>query len=397
MYKLLHFLLGYIRLKISGKDALKHINTLHSEEYSFWDMEVGEDCYLISCSASSADKLLSRLDAAEAEYTVEKRIGLPFVVYPYRRRAGLLVGMLLAMVIIYASTRVIWDVRIDCNGEYEEEQIFSELKSFGVYNGASIKKLNVYEAELGFLINNPKFSDIAVNIQGTVAAVKLRLRTESPRQEEKEGAFDVIAAEPGIINSVSATKGKPTVKKGDTVNTGDILISGVMQGAYGEYYIHHAYGSVKATVYREFSVIIPLESTEKVYTGRTETKSSYIVLGKGFDMFVTEFTEFENADIETHTKNLSIAGAALPIEKQTLLYKEYEIKPQILTKEEAERRANNAFRAYIERELDGEVINTSSECIYNEELGAVILNGTIELITEIGVEAPMTVFPEQLS
>ena len=244
------------------------------------------------------------------------------------------------------------------------------------------------------MINNPHFSDIAVNIQGTVAAVKLRVRTESPKQEEKTGAYDVVAAESGVIHSVTATEGKPTVQKGDTVNAGDILISGIMQGAYGEYYVYHAYGSVKATVYREFYVTVPLKTTQKVYTGEKETKVSYVVLGKSLDTFVSEFTEFDKADVETNTKKLSLWGVSLPIEKQILTYEEYVIAEQVLSVKEAEKRANNAFEAYKERELTGEIINTETECVYSEEQDAVIFSGTVELITEIGTEAPITAFPE---
>lgn len=395
MYKVLHFLLGYIRIKISGKDALLHINTLHNEKYGFWNMEASDDCYLISCSVKDADRLLARLEKAEAQYEVQKRVGLPFAVYPYRRRLGLIVGFVLAMVIIYASSSVLWEIRIDCNGDLDEKQVLAELKKLGVHEGASIKDIKIYETELGFLIRNPRFSDIAVNVQGTVAEVKLRVRNESPRQEDKTGgAFDVIASEAGIISSVSAVKGKPVVKKGDTVDKGDVLISGIMEGAYGEYYVHHAYGSVKATVFREFSVTVPLETEEKAYTGRTERKTSYVILGKSFDLFGSEFSKFDMADIVVAEEKLQVMGVKLPIVKQTLIYKEYMVTPVLLTEKEACERAENAFHGYIERETVGEVINTETECVYNEELGAIVLNGTVELITEIGKESPMTVLPE---
>ncbi len=395
MYKLLHFLFGYIRLKIEGKAALLHINTLYGEEYTFWDMVSAEDGYFISCSVKEADRLRQRLDALGASHSIVAQKGLPFYVYPYRQRWGLLVGMLIAMAIVYASTTVLWDIRIDCNGEYDEAEVLKELAELGVYDGANIKGIDVYKAELGFLIANKSYSDIAINIQGTVAAVKLRVRTNAPRQEEKVGAFDVIAAESGIIHSVSATKGVPTVKKGDTVATGDVLISGTMQGAYGEYYLHHAYGSVKARVYREFSVIIPMQTTEKVYTGRTEEKQSFYILGKGFDLFREEFSTFEYADVESSVRELELFGAKLPIKKHRIVYKEYEIVSKTISEEEAARRANAALEGYIERELGGEVLNTQTQCRYSPELDAVTLNATIELIAEIGAETPITVFPEQ--
>lgn len=395
MYRILHLLTGYIKVKISGTESLKEINALYSQEFKFWGLDIGEDCYYISCSVFAADKLVEKLKAMGANFAVVKRGGLPFAVFPYRGRPGMVVGMLIAMAIVYGSTRILWDVRVDCNGDYDRAEVTHALKGLGVYSGALLKEVNIYEAELKFLMENPRYSDIAVNIQGTVAAVKLRVRTEAPRQEDKApGAYDVVAKEAGIIRSVSAVKGAPVVKRGDTVAAGDVLISGVMQGAYGEYYLHHASGSVKATVYREFSVIIPLESTQKVYTGETEKKVSYTVLGKRVDMFLDELSNFEYADADTHTKKLTLFGAALPIVKEALVYRKYYIATVYLTQQQAEDRAKAAFSAFIERELDGDVVNTTANCVYDEELDAVVLNGTVELVAEIGVETPMSVIPE---
>lgn len=394
MYRILHFLFGYIRIKISGKLALQSINILYAEGFPFWGMEATDDGYFISCSVSKADSIVERLEENGSEYEIQKRAGLSFLLYPYRHRIGLLVGLVLGMAIIYASTTVLWDVRLECNGEYDETEVMTQLEKLGVRCGAPIKNINVYNTELGFLINNPRFSDIALNVQGTVAVVKLRVRTKSPKQEEKTGAYDVVASESGIIRSVTATEGKPTVKKGDTVNAGDLLISGTVQGAYGEYYLYHAYGSVKAIVYRDFSVTVPLKTTEKLYTGKTETKVSLEVLGKSFDGFFSEFTEFEKADVVTSTKKISLWGVALPMEKHTLTYKEYVISEETISVKEAEKRANTAFEAYIKRELTGEVMNTETECTYSKEQNAVILNGTVELLAEIGKEVPITVFPE---
>lgn len=394
LYRLLNLIIGYITIELRGKNALNAINILKDEGYKFYSPRVGEGCYYISCSVFFADAIEERLKALEMDYSISKRRGASFIAFRYRARVGLLVGAVLAMLIVYGSTRILWDVRVDCNGEYDERAVYTALAKLGVESGRPISDIDVYRTELTFLVENPQFSDMALNIQGTVAAVKLRVRTESPRQEEKTGVYDVVAAEAGVIRGVSAIKGVPLVKRGDTVDEGDVLISGVMQGAYGEYYLHHACGSVTATVYREYLVVIPLEGNEKVYTGNSKTKTSYIVLGKRADMFFDELSPFEKADAETQTKAVSIFGLKTPIVKQSVTYKEYVLRPKSLSVEDATREANAAFEAYIEREIDGEVTDTQIECVYNEQLNAVVLNGTAEVITEIGVEVEMQAIPE---
>ena len=394
LYKLIHLVLGYITIKLCGDNALAIINTLNGEGKKFFSAVVGENCFYISCSVFSADGLEKRLKDLGADYSIEKRSGLSFLVYRYKKRVGLLVGMALAMLIVYGSTRVIWDVRVDCNGDYDRVQVQKALSRLGVESGKRIGDIDVYKTELSFLVQNPQFSDMALNIQGTVAVVKLRVRTESPRQEQKSGVYDVIAAEAGIIQSVSAIKGAPAVKRGDTVAKGDLLISGVMQGAYGEYYLHHACGSVTATVYRDFFTIIPLSGSDKMYTGNEKAKCALTVLGKRISLFFNEFSPYELADVETETKPVSLWGIKLPIVKETVTYKEYTVQPTTVSVEEATLQAKAAFKAYLEREVKGEIISASAECEYNEQLNAVLLDGTAEVITEIGVEVEMKNLPE---
>lgn len=394
MYRLLDFIIGYVTVKLGGDGALGLVNLLKNEGMKFGSPRVGENCYYIKCSVFHADAIKARLDQLGADYEISEKRGVSFAAYRYRGRSGLLVGAFIAMLIVFGSTRVIWDVRVDCNGDYDESAVLSALSKLGVECGKPISAIDVYNTELTFLVQNPQFSDVALNIQGTVAAVRLRVRTESPRQEEKTGAFDVVAAEAGVIRGVSAIKGVPVVKRGDTVDKGDVLISGVMQGAYGEYYIHHACGSVTASVYREYTAVIPLKANQKVYTGKSKTKTSFVILGKRADLFISELSPYAKCDAETAVSPVTAFGLRLPIVKESVTYREYTVVPRELTEEEAELQAKASFEAFLEREIEGEIISSSFECRYDGELDAVVISGIAEVVTEIGVEVEMQTIPE---
>lgn len=398
MNRLLNLFLGYVVIELRGDNALRLVNMLNGEGFKLFGVRAGDGVYSICCSVFTADSVEKRLKAVGGEYHVICHKGLSFLVFRYRARVGLLVGTLLAAIIVGGSAHVLWDVRLECNGEFDEAAVYAALSRYGITVGKPIADIDVYNAELGFLIDNPRFSDIAINIQGTVAAIKLRLRTEAPRQEEKSGVCNVVAAEAGIIRSVTATRGVPTVKRGDTVAAGDVLISGIMQGAYGEYYLHHAYGSVTATVFRKCRIVIPLCTAEKRYTGNSVTKKAYIVVGKRFDLFSDELAPYELCEAESTKSKLSLYGVRLPVVYESVTYKEYTLAERVLSVDEARSEATAAFAAYIERELDGEVVNTQTDISYDPELDAVVLDGTVELITEIGIEAEITeALPEQNS
>lgn len=391
MYRIIRWFTGAIAIELEGEGILDAIKSLSEEGYGFGNFVPTENGYATVCSVFGADKLISKLEGQGIAVRVTKKRGLPFLAIGFLHRPGLLAGLICALLIIFGSTRLIWDVRPQCDEPFDSEAVTSQLRGLGVYTGAKLYSIDVYEAEQRFLIENSEYSDIAINIQGTVATVKLRKRTNVPHKEQSDTPCNIVASEAGVIQKITATKGEPAVMKGNTVAKGDLLISGEVTGKHGAVYLYPAEGSVTAMVYREYTVIIPLETTEKHYTGNVETKTVYSVLGKDFPLFKNEETSFEYADAEANTEKLHVLGQKLPALKETLTYKEYELRPVKITEEEAKGKAIAAFDAYLEREIDGEVLKKSSRCYYNEELNAVVLSGIAEVATDIGVAVPIKV------
>ncbi len=385
MNRLLHSLGGYLCIHISGKGALDAVNTLNSENKKFWALTPGEDGFSLCCSLFDADSVKELLEAHGVTYQAESYRGLPALIRRFKTRWGLLVGLVVAMLTVYFSSTVVWDVRINCNGEFDEAAVRQALEELGVTVGVPIKDIDVYRTELQFLVNNSEFSDIAVNLEGTVASVELRLRRVAERHPPLVGYYDIVAKEAGVIKSITARHGVPAVAVGDTVEVGQVLIAGLMEGKFGESYYYHAEGNVTATVQREFYVAIPLETTRKEYTGNVEKRLCYEILGAEFKLYRKELSGFDKAEIHTKTSPVTIFGLKTPVKKQELYYKEYIITEEHISVAEAESRACTALEAYIQRE-GGKVLEVVPLCTYNKESGFVELVASITVETEIGIE-----------
>ncbi len=385
MYRIIRLITGYLKLRLKGDCVLQAVSVLAEEGFVLSGFTPVEEGYSAKCSVFGADSLLKRLAELGVETEISCRGGLPFRCMGYMRRGGLWLGLALGMLIVFGSTRVLWDVRPQCDGDYDSAAVLSDLKELGVFTGASLYDINVYEAEQRFLVKNSLYSDISINLQGTVANVKLRLRTDAEHKAEDNTPCDIVAKEAGIIHKITATKGEPAVEKGNTVAEGDVLINGLVTGKHGGEYLYRATGSAMAMVYREYTVIIPLKTTEKQYTGKTETKTLYTVLGREIPLYKTDCTSFAYADSRVNTETIRLASVVFPVVKETLTYREYVLCPVEISVAEAKEKALSAFDAYLEREVDGEVQSTKTECVYSKELDAVVLSATAEVITEIGV------------
>lgn len=390
MYRIIYWLSGYLCISLKGDGALKAVNALHGEGLSPGKLTPTEEGYSFTCTVFNADTVLKRLEELGIEHNIVKKCGAPFLLRSYLQRTGLWVGLVLALFIMYGSTRLVWDVRVECADPIDEAAALDALSDLGVYSGARINDIDVYKAELSFLMNNSQYSKAVINMQGSVACVQLKLRDKAQHREENTLPCNIVATEPGLIYSMVATKGKPTVQKGDTVAKGDILIAGNVTGVHGEEYLYSAAGSVKAMVYREYTVIIPLKTTEKYYTGKKETKTTYTVLGECIPLFKDEKTSFKYATATAQKNKTRIFGLRLPVVKETVTYEEYLPTSVTITETAAKEKALSAFDKYLEREAHGEVIEKETDIKYSEELEAVILTGTASVITEIGEINPIS-------
>ncbi len=384
MNRTLHAVGGYLRMHIRTS-TIDTVNELNNSGKIFWELTPEEGGYSFCCSLFEADEIKAFLQEREVEYSVERFRGLPRLLRYFKNRLGLLLGLLFAMIIVYMASTVVWEVRINCNGEFDEAAVRQSLSELGVNVGANIKDINVYKSELQFLVNNKEFSDIAVNLEGTVASVELRLKRVAERHPPLTGYYDIVAEEAGVIKSITARHGVPTVKAGDSVEAGQVLISGLMVGKFGENYLYHAEGTVSALVQREFYVSIPLETTRKEYTGKTERRLCYEILGKEFNLFCREESGFEKAEIEPKTTKVTFFGMKTPVQKHELLYREYVIVPEFITKAEGERRAAQALEAYLERE-QVKASDIQTQFTYNSVTDSIELLAIIQAESDIGRE-----------
>ena len=190
------------------------------------------DFPLVSAAAEKAGMTL----------TVERRSGLPQLLYRYRARVGVPVGLALAGLILWGLSGMLWEVTVTGN---------ERLSTFEILD--AMEALDVKDAEAGAQELLPALSWIAVNIVGCKVTVEVREITqrESP---EREGAFsNIVAARDGVIVRADVLAGVGQPKIGEAVVKGDLLVSGVVEMNNGCYRLTEAKAIIEALTKTELS------------------------------------------------------------------------------------------------------------------------------------------------
>ena len=315
----------------------------------------------VTLSPRNAKKIASALDKSGVIVYINSVCGFKDICIKNCKRLGLAVGAIVFCALLAMSTLFVFKVEVSGSELISKEQIKSELADFGIRVGARMSDIDRAAAASAFMQLHPEYSWAALNFKGTTVCLELKERTDG-QSSETENADILVAKSDGIVKEVLVYSGKSSVKAGDVVKKGDILISGYISGnglQYSENPILRfdgAKGSVKAEVSESFTVTVPFE--EETSKGKSIEKTGIILSVLGFEIRLGD-TSGESAEDSSVSaeKNVTVMGSVeLPITYRECLtvteVTEITVRDELLATAEAEKRAYGMLnRALAEAEL----------------------------------------------
>ncbi|MBE6556232.1 MAG: hypothetical protein E7664_00635 [Ruminococcaceae bacterium] len=292
----------------------------------------------------TARLFLSVAEKREIPLRAEAEHGLPPLCRRYRRRAGLLVGAVLFMLILYVSMQTVWDVRIIGEERLQEREVLSLLRENGLHAGASKREIDIDVLENKILILSDDISWISINLLGTVAEVQIRESVPAP-EADTHSAANLVASEDAVIEMLEDVRGEPAVAIGDAVRKGDLLVSGLYGSERHALRYTLASGRVLGRVERSFEANIPLTYERKVYTGRTYTEKYLVFFEKEIKIFGLLRHSHISCDIIEVMEYLHTPrGESLPVGIRTVRHAEYRTETAQRTEEQARALAEYRLR-----------------------------------------------------
>lgn len=241
------------------------------------------------------------------------RRGTAFFFLKMRRRAALIGGIGVFVLILYYLSNFIWSVDIVSDNNLPPYEIRQQLLELGVRPGINKKNINVYQLEEK-LKSNDSIMWSKIRIEGSELKVSTIERTAPPNMAVENEPCNLVAKKDGQVVRVYTTAGTAAVKAGDIIKAGQILVKGE-QGKEGSVYAVHAKGDVIAKTFYEEVKEVPIKGVKKNRTGNS-AESLYIeIKGKRF-YFKNSLNKFKNYD--------KIEGNKGIIKKETY----YEVKEE---------------------------------------------------------------------
>ncbi len=396
-YKPLHRIFGEYIFSVEMSEFPRLANVLSERHIQFWCGRPKNGQVSFGCSVFSAEVLTNVAKEINSPIVLVSKKGLPFFLGKHRKRYGIYVGMILGMLLIFASQLFVWEIEITGNVNIPDSQIEKALQECGIYEGSFIPYIDVRKDANTLLMNYRDISSAAISIRGNYVTVSVLERTPMPDIVDTGGFYNVVAECDGVIVDIDTAMGTPEVSEGDVVFKGELLINSFVQRANGTFFPTHARGKIFAEVKKEFKTVIPLNRTTKVYTGKSETKKKYYLLGKELNFWTNEASEYEYFDGVSSEYDFKLFGfIRLPVRVFRVTYSEYEPLSGNISFSFAEELARDELDTYLSK-LNLEVISCEVVVESDEKNSACILTANAVVKQNIAKEVAFEMENQNIS
>lgn len=387
---LFKFLKGYVIIELYGRHVERFLNICTRRGIGVRDIHYGADGTVRACIEQKKFKLLRPIAyKTRTKVHIVKKKGFFDLRFRYGKRYGLLAGIAVGIIFIFAAPHFIWTVEISGNDEVPEDSIVQALHEAGIYRGAWKGKIpDGFEVKRIILNNNPNLIWAWAYIKGTNADVRVYERELPPLIVDRDTPCSIAAACDAYVESVRAFNGERIEKGGNAVRAGDILISGkvgVYKEGYPEKYMYvHAQGDIVSYTQRSESGVYRQEYESRTPTGRAVSKPYIDIFGKRINLYRSENCGFDEYDSEEFGK--SFAGVLLGGTR----YKEVAVSSEPMSLDGTLQRAKEELEQKIAKKLckNAELIDEDLqyEYISDKEIEVKL---TMSFKEDIGTEVPI--------
>ena len=405
MKRLINYLLGMVRLTVTGPFPERLMNLCAQSRLDFWAVEwLDEHSVRLTTRRGALNELNELAEKVGCAVQVEKSRGLPDFLARFRTRYAFLAGLALTLCAVAFLSRFILVIEVTGNEQVSTAVILSQLRRLGVRPGVYGPALDRQQIAQEALLGLDGLSWMGINLHGTRLEVIVREAVPQPERVDETGYYDIVAEADGIITHVEAEQGDAAVREGDTVAAGDTLIAGLVTlepPLYSElptrYYETHARGRVWARTWRTLTAAIPLTAQVKTYTGEEKTVWSVNILGNQVEIFGNSSISWPFYDkITTVRQGRLPTGEVLPISLRQETFRAYDVTEVSVDLQAAQSLLEEQLLRQLEQLVgeDGEVRSTQTRAWVD----GTMLNVTLEseCLEEIGREAPgQTPMPQQ--
>lgn len=404
----IQYVKGYVSIKVWGYSTERFLNLCGNHDILVWDIENHGDYYTMKVSVKGFFALKTLLKKTGTRAAVLKRYGLPFFVPKMKKRKIFVIGLLICMLFWILTGFYIWDIKIEGNYSLTEDVLMDYLETQGVHTAMRKKNLQIEELEMQLREEYDIITWASLRVDGTTLVIQIRENELSNNDynsqsgaeslepgNDAESGKDIVASKDGVIVYMITRKGVPQVTVGDTVEKGQILVSGAVP-VYNEdttirrYQYYEADADIMIMYEKSLSVERKTAWQDKEYSGREKKIFLFGFQDKEWNLSAGK-VKYETYDISGEKKQVQLLDHLyLPVFYGVKQAKEYTLVSKVHTEEEMQQIMDEEWNKILQTLEEKRVQIIEKNVTINKNREFWVLNAHMQLMEEAIQTVPNT-------
>ncbi|WLD92123.1 sporulation protein YqfD [Alkalihalobacillus sp. AL-G] len=336
------YLYGTVIILVEGKHAERFLNYCLHNGIQLWDIKRKKDNELeLNMFLEDALRIKTGLRKSGCTFKVLKKKGIPFLLKQIISRSGFVLGIGLFLVIVFLLSNMVWNIQITGAQPKTEHHLRKIIDELGIEKGKLLFMLpDVRSVQHLVTEKMDEVTWVGVTLEGTTFHFRV-VEKELPEEVETLSPQNLVAKKEAVITKMYVEKGQPKVEVNQTVNEGDLLVSGYI-GKDKNTKTVAAKGKVYGEVWYVTDTTVSLTSKYNTYTGERTTKHYVSLFGWRIPIWGFDSIEYKLYEPLIETKTFRFLKWELPV---------YYIQKDILEAEKVTRSYSEADAVSIAKEM----------------------------------------------
>lgn len=334
MLDFFRWLQGFVRFYIIGNSPERFINIVIKNGISIWNTQRENDRMFACMFVKDYKRIRHYAKKSRVRLKVTQRKGLPFFIKKYKNRVGILIGVAVFMLIVYAMSCFVWTIEVTGLQTVSYSNVMNTLRENGLYVGTFKPACSFTNVSRNTMLEIEDIGWMSINALGSHCSVEIKEKAKKPKDDYLTAPANVKAKRDGQIVSINTSKGIAFFKKDSAVVKDQLLVSGVVEDQLKRVKLVRASAQViaKTTRKKTFSVEKSYDVVGCSYVD--DTKSAKVIFAQlPFDF---SFADKNNCTVRKTTKSIEMFDTTLPLSLTTYRIYNRESESIILNKKKAQ-------------------------------------------------------------
>lgn len=351
--KWMHYVNGYIEVSLHGDYVERLFNMCRSHEIALWDIKRNDTSYCCRVAGKDFTKMHPLMQKTGTKVKVLNKCGLPFYIPFLKKRILFFIGVIGCLIMLNVTTDYIWAIEYVGNVQISDDELTDFLMKEGIHYGMAKKSLDCDSEEKQLRTAFPVVTWTSIYYEGTKLYIEVKENDRHTEEKKESQGMDILSGENGTIVSIITRNGVPKVKAGDTVEKGQILVSGQVpiydeSQSIVDYQIYEADADIMISTMCNYKKKISEMYPVIIYKKQKVLKGVYVDTPWFYlksPILIQKEHTYET--IREKTQICLLDNLYLPIYYGTILKKEYAIQYCNYSTEEMQSILLNQFEKFI--------------------------------------------------